>query len=27
MELKIPLSINGKKKTRVELINDIRNHT
>jgi hypothetical protein len=27
LELKIPLSINGKKKTRVELINDIRNHT
>jgi hypothetical protein len=26
LELKISLSINGKKKTRVELINDIRNH-
>ncbi len=26
LELKIPLSVNGKKKTRVELINDIRNH-
>jgi hypothetical protein len=26
LELKIPLSVNGKKKTRVELINEIKNH-